>query len=835
MIGLAGMCWLVLASSLPAATPPEKPPIPINLVFNSDFEIDADRDGVPDGWFHSEPQYWCGPAKDSERWKALRSLWLARGAAPDNIPFQPPGTLEGGSYKWETPGYRSDRAISIDETAEQKWGEWNTVVKDIKPNTNYVVLGWRKQAGPIARTSGVSPWMKIAVFGQMIPVRGTIDENTWIPFVIPVNSGTFQGKCALGIILERTPAKVWVDRLEMFEGTLADLPRYRFGHRGAELSYPFHSAAYVSPNLPCPLFFDLSWSFHSVEPNPGLEVLIDLPEGIDLTGGACDMGLKLGPPKPAERISISGTSYVRRAFPIVSADTEREFDPSGRRPLRFWIEIPPNSRFKADTAKAFYCAKWNNGGQAWQPLTIEVVRIPRVARWSRDFFAGIDGMSSELVASRAKKLVGEPPGETDFPAAGVNCIVLDTSAEPDVAEPFEKAGMSLAAWFQIDGTGAPDNALARNAAGNPIPGKCCPSFRSEDAIKTLFASPASLVRNGTTTLFIDLRGGSEPGCFCSRCTDAFESFVKKEHPGLQYVPPVELEGKPEQFKELRSAWDDFRCRQLANFYRTLREDLAKSRLAGPEPARNAGVPIRLVALVPSPSSGIESAKRTAMVDYGRMGPVFDFVLIEPDPYLAEMGGTPAWVGDEVAQLVRLLGHGGRAGAIITAGGAEDRNAQTPVVRHSAIRDQVLEATIAGARAVVLRPFYALDGKHIQQFSDALRLLAPFPEILAEGEPSSAVRAAEGGAASVRCLGKGKQLLVLVADYSLCPAAEVKLEIELGETAGNLVWVDVEAATIVSQLDPGAKNAVLPLRGSCARLFYLGPHATLPIKVVEAPR
>lgn len=805
------------------------------MISNSDFETDADRDGLPDGWFHSEPQFWCGPAKDSERWKELHALWLARGAPPDNIPFQPPGTLEGGSYKWETPGYRSGHSISIDETAEQKWGEWNTVIDGIKPNTNYVVLGWRKQSGPITRPAGVSPWMKIAVFGQMIPVRGTIDETTWIPFVIPVNSGAFQGKCGLGIILNKTSAKVWVDRLEMLEGTLADLPRYRLGHRGAELSYPFHSIAYASPNLACPLFLDLSWSFHGGDGSPGLEVVIDLPEGMDLTGGTSGTGLKLGPPKPAERILISGRPYVRRAIPVLSADTEREFDSAGRRPLRLWLELPSNARVPNGSAVAFYSARWTGGGQAWQPLAIETVRIPAVAKWPRDFIAGIDGMSTDLIASRSKKLIGERPRENDLPATGVNCLILDTGAEPSVAEPFEKAGMSLAAWFQIDGAGVPSDAPARDAAGNPVLGKFCPSFRPEDAIKTLFAAPAALVRNGTTTLLTDLREGRERVCFCTRCTQAFEAFVKKERPDLQYVPPSELEAKPEEFKDLRSAWDDFRCGQLALFYRTLREELAKSRQSESEPVRNAGVPLRLLALVPPPSSGIETAKRTAMVDYGRLGAVFDFVLIEPDPYLAEAGGTPAWVGDEVARLVRLLGHGGRAGAVIAAGAADDRNAQTPVVRHSDIRDQVLEAAIAGAKAVVLRPFYTLDGKHIQQFSEALRLLAPFAEILMEGEPSSAVRATEGAEASVRCLGKGTQFLVLIADYSLRPAAEVKLEMDPRETAENSVWVDVEAATVIAQLEPGARNATLPLDGKRARLFYLGPRATLPIKVTEPPR
>ena len=267
------------------AAPPAKPPIPVNLISNSDFETDDDRDGIPDGWSHSEPQYWCGPAKDSPLWKKLHALWKDKGW-PSKIPFRPPDIPEGGTYEWVASGRKSGHSISIDETTAQKWGEWDTIVKGIKPNTDYVIMGWRRQSTPLGRKPGIAPWLKVAAFGKMAAIRGTIDKGLWAPFVIPVNSGSFAGDCSIGVIVDRAPTRVWIDQLVMFEGCIGDIPRFRVGRRGALFEYPFHDVAYASPDLECPLFFDVVWSFHDGNGDPGLELVVDLPEGLDLTGGA---------------------------------------------------------------------------------------------------------------------------------------------------------------------------------------------------------------------------------------------------------------------------------------------------------------------------------------------------------------------------------------------------------------------------------------------------------------------------------------------------------------------------------------------------------------------
>lgn len=802
----------------PSEPTPPKPPVPLNLISNPDFETDKDADGVPDGWFHSEPEYWCGPAKGTPRWDQLRELWVQKGAVPANIPFRPAGTLEGGIYGLETPGYRSGHSISIDEMTEQKWGEWDTVVKDVKPNTNYVIMGWRKQSVRAGRKT--APWMKIGAFGKLTPVKGTIDRNTWVPFAITVNSGSFEGRCKVGFIVDQAPTKVWLDRVAMFEGTTNDVARFRSGLKAAALEYPFHDTVYASPDLECPLFFDILWSLHGLNGERNLEIAIDLPVGLDLTGGASGMELELGEPA-AQPISIEGRPYIRRTFTVLTAKTMREFDSAGTRALRLWLKVEPE--LGAGMFYAYYHARWPGGRQPNQVLKIKIVRFGEVKR-PRPLLAAIGGVPSDLAASRVTKFV------KGLSATGVNCLVLDGKPAPAAAGQLEKASITVAGWFSLGGRNLPQDAVARDEDENPMAGRLCPSYRSDDAMKTVFAAPAALVGDGVTALFTDLRDPVHGICFCERCLAEFRAFAKMRHPELEDATTSEAVAEPGKREALAAAWAEFRSAKLADLYWTLRKNLDAFRKRTSERLPNAWIPLKVLALVPSPGVG-----RSDAVDYGRMAGVFDVEIIEPMMNRADLGGTPAWVGGQVAELIKLLPPGGKAGVAITAGATDDGEAMAPLVVHSDVRDQVLEAVAAGAKAVILQPFYAVDGMNLKQFSEALSLLAPFEEIIAEGEPSGLVTVSTG-TASARCLAREGSMLLLVSDYSQAPANNVVLDLNFPEGAERvpMVLIDAERASIVAAVPADAKTVTAPLHGNRARLFYLGPRSKSPISVPAEP-
>jgi|GEM_PF-2469188 len=830
---LACVCLLIgtvarAQEAEPAPTPVTPlPPVPVNLMTNSDFEIDADRDGVPDGWFHSEPQYWAGPAQDSDRWTELRELWVRQGTVPTNIPLRPPDMLEGGRYGWEVTGYRSGHCISIDETAQPKWGEWDTVVEGIRPNTDYVILGWRKQSLPAPGQTNPAPWLKVAVFGEMMPVKGTMGGGRWVPFALSVNSGDFEGDCNLGLVVDAVATKVWIDGLAMFEGTVADIPRFRLGLKGAALDYVSHDTVYASPDIQCPLFFDLSWSLYTANGNADLQIVVDLPEGLELTWSERGAGVSLSALNP-ELITIDGQPYVRWAFGVDPGEDGKPHAAAGRRGVQLWLKTDPTLGRR--TVRAYYHARWRGGLQAGHALKIDVIQTPPTTQ-PRSLLAALSGLSAEGAGARSNIL------EKDLARLGLNGIVATGSVDPAVAGLFDRAGIAPGAWFALRGDAAANaEAAACDIEGNRVPERLCPCYRADNAIETVFAQPAELVKGGSTVLLTDLRNGETSACFCERCVKEFQTFLEQRNADLAFVSPQEFELLPDNFPELHAAWQEFRAAKLADLYWTLRKELDELRKSDPD-VQNPESPLRLLAVVTAPGGEGEGAAR---IEFARLADVFDVEIVEPAMYQADGGGTPHWVGDEVARLAAALPFGGKAGAMVSAGSWSDPSAVSPVLRHSDVRDQVLEAVVGGAKAVILSPFYAVDGMDLKQFSEALGLLQPFDEIIAEAERVDVAAVVVGdGPVKVRALRRGDQVLLLVSDYAGRPAQDVQLN--LGPLTADhdgpepMVLVDAHSRSAMGEVLPDSEPITVSLGGQRARLFYLGPLGKRPFELAtESP-
>ncbi len=829
----AAILATVLAVSLlflttPRARADDPPPPPKNLLPNPNFELDADRDGIPDGWHHSNPQYWTGPAPNSDRWESLHERWVEAGAVPDPIPFRDPGTREGGRYGWEATGIGGGRCISIDQTEDRMWGEWNAVVRGIKPNTDYVILGQRRQMMPDPAQGNTSMWLQVAAFGRMIPIRGTIDEDRWIPFAVTVNSGEFEGSCRIGFIVNRAPTKVWIDRVAMFEGTLDDIPRFYAGNRGAKVEYPYNEPAYASPDVQSPLFFDVLWSFPGGDPE--LRIEIDLPEGLRLVP-ADGSGLELEPPTEndeplaqPETIRLAGRNYERWTFRLPGADEQTAMWSGGERPVRFWLRTNPG--LTADSLRAYYRATWRGGKQATQPLDIKVVRIPETGRpRALDIYLG--GLSPGMLENQAETLAAP------LAKRGIRGLIADEPVEAETTVAMQGVGVAPAAWFELRGDDVPEACRARNVDGEAAPGVVCPSCRPENAVETLFAGPVALVEQGVTTLFVDLRNGMADLCYCDRCAEAFKRFVERRQPDLEFVSPQTLAAEPDEHGEVRELWERFRTEQFADLYWTLRRQLDRHRREAEPALPNASAPLKLYAVVPGLGRGREAARRDAMVDYARLASVFDAQLVEPKMYLSDDARTPRMVGREAERLANALPTGGKAGIVIMAGSVDDPAAVTPILDRRDLRDQVLEGVLSGARTVVMPSFQHADGLALQQFTEAVRMVAPFDDLLSDGGPVGLVSVGRGRG-QIRAWGKPDRMLLLVTDYTTRPVAEVELELRFPEPEendnppGEMVLVDLVTGEVVEDAITAATESVTaPLGGCRARLFYLGPRADLP--------
>jgi hypothetical protein len=815
---LIAVAAILTAACLPgglvvAAEPPTAPPVPRNLLPNSDFELDADRNGIPDGWHHSQPEFWPGPAKDSPLWKQLQQLWVERGAVPPHIPFRPPGVLEGGTYRWEADGYRSGHAITIDETADRKWGEWNAMAKGIKPKTNYVVLGVRRQSYPLA--PDVVPWLHLALFGQMIPIRGTLDRDAWVPFAVEVNSDSFKGDCRVGFVLRQAPSKVWLDRLAMFEGTLADLPRFVCGNKGARLDYPVHKAAYASPDAECPFFLDVIWSFQNGNGDRALEIVVDVPRDLELGAGRCAMGLELKPAEPAS-ITLEGRPYTRHVFGVHAEKDAKLFDSAGKRPVRLWLKTERVvGRFEV-----FYHARWRGGEQAVQPLDVEIVRIPRV-RPSGHLLTGIGDVPVDLVASRAETLARELPG------MGIGSILLNSRLDAKDAAPLDKAGLAQGGWFDIGGPTVPGELRAADAQGKPVAGTFCPVIQDVADLRRLAPAAFELATGGSTILVTDLRRVSHPPCFRPRTVAAFRGYLAKNHEDLAFVEPAQFTAKPAEHAELNAAWAEFHVRQYAALYRSLRKELTQARTAVKPPVRNGKRPLQLIAVVDVPNGITEADKKQLMAERAMLADVFDLLLVDPDGPLAGRR-TPADVGSLIARLAEPLPPGGKAGVILSAGSCEDRSAPVPLVRHEDLQEQTLEAFLAGAKAVLLRPFHSVDGKALEHYARALSRLEPYWPIIQAGKPCShfSVETAPG---RIVVLGQGDRFLALVTDYSDRPATEVVVAVKFpkGVERKDLALFTPQSTKPAVQIPADATSFKIHLGSRRTALFYIGPANAKP--------
>ena len=829
----AAITAAVLAVSLlflttPRAGADDPPPPPTNLLPNPNFELDADRNGIPDGWHHSNPQYWTGPAPNSERWNELHDRWVETGAVPDPIPFRDPGTREGGRYGWEATGIDGGRCISIDQTEDRMWGEWNAVVRGIKPNTDYVILGRRRQMMPDPTQGNASMWLKVAVFGRMIPIRGTIHEDRWIPFAVTVNSGDFQGTNRIGFIVNRAPTKVWIDRVAMFEGTLEDIPRFYAGNRGAKVEYPYNEPAYASPDVQSPLFFDILWSFPGGDPE--LRIEIDLPEGLRLASAA-GSGLELAlptedgePVTQPKAIRLAGRNYERWTFRLPGADEQTAMWSGGERPVRFWLRANPD--LPDGTFRAYYRATWRGGMQAIQPLDIEILRIPETGR-PRALDVYLGGLSSGMLENQAETLA------VPLAKRGIRGLIADKPVAAETAVAMQGAGVAPAAWYELRGSDAPEACRARNVDGDVVPGVVCPSCRPENAVETIFAGPVALVEQGVTTLFVDLRNGMADLCYCERCVAEFKRFVERRQPDLDFVSPQTLAAEPDEHAEVRELWGRFRTEQFADLHWTLRRQLDRHRREAEPALPNASTPLKLYAVVPGLGRGSEAARRDAMVDYARLASVFDAELVEPRMYLSDDARTPRMVGRKVERLANVLPAGGKAGVVIMAGSVDDPAAVTPVLDRRDIRDQVLESVLSGAQVVVMPSFQHVDALALKQFTEAIRLVAPFDDLLSDGGPVGVVSVGRGRG-QVRAWGKPDRMLLLVTDYITRPVAQVELSLrfpepeEEGNPPAEMVLVDLAAGEVVGDaITAETESVTAPLGGSRARLFYLGPRANLP--------
>ena len=163
-------------------------------ISNGSFE-EATADGKsPRAWYHSDPEKMAVSGTTGVTFFAQAG----------------PQAKEGGIYTWEEEGHRGKKCISADERKDRKWGEWNTLLTGIQPNTNYLLTLWAK-TDKKAKGWGAP---QVLIFGKYYGISCT---TNWTKYSNVVNSGSNSGKCILGLLNEGAAYRFWFDDISLIE------------------------------------------------------------------------------------------------------------------------------------------------------------------------------------------------------------------------------------------------------------------------------------------------------------------------------------------------------------------------------------------------------------------------------------------------------------------------------------------------------------------------------------------------------------------------------------------------------------------------------------------
>ena len=156
------------------------------------MEIDEDNNGVPDGWYYSNPDFW---ARNTEG-KPFNSF-----------------SLNGGKYTWEEGAIDGKKCIAVDCRQEKKWGEWDTIAHDIRPHTDYILSFLTKRTGGYPQVLAFGKY-KCTLFKNE-DTQNAYQPEGWIRFYVRINSGKYSGNCRLGLLTEDSSEKNWYDDVKL--------------------------------------------------------------------------------------------------------------------------------------------------------------------------------------------------------------------------------------------------------------------------------------------------------------------------------------------------------------------------------------------------------------------------------------------------------------------------------------------------------------------------------------------------------------------------------------------------------------------------------------------
>jgi N terminal of Calcineurin-like phosphoesterase/Concanavalin A-like lectin/glucanases superfamily len=611
--------------------------------------------------------------------------------------------------------------------------------------------------------------------------------------------------------------------------------------KGFATSAPTKWAAYIEASVDVygltPGFTSMSWFAvgHSGKKatlfDKDAVAVITLPEGIELMNASqrlvgVNWAYPKAPFKDWNRVTIKKKSVLRNGKPFTQYAIGLSYLPRrGRHDLMLYLRttLKPGSRTRIYTRM-----QWKGGQSGEQEVAYKVVDIPKTKGF-RNIVIGSAGGSWDYV---------HPAKWPDYPElvahSGLNAVALwgicgkerpDMKLRQDTIREFLGKGVQtldeFSPWYSavmppktIEDGAAADIAgkLYKDYKNRTIP---CPTYiEGNPHIEKQLDHVRTFARLGITGMTFDDERFNLKGtglCFCPRCKTGYRAYLKKTHPDLQPVDLVKVVRQEKKYPKHYEAWLIFRAKsnslRLAKMHRAFMEATAKYNHKSVF-----GDPFTAVLVSPGSAGDLRKSRESQLWDWPSLAQ--SSVYVCPMIYPTKSKYLPGTI-KTLRNIRKNMGGKGRLWVTLNcgySGGGAILEQNKDVIQYG-----TLEALMNGCKGVTYWNGYGThDPLSLQQIAAAVRIIAPYEELLLKGDVMPAFAACADDEVNLSAIADGNRALLLVSNYSKDPK-QVMVKIA-GNATRNVI--DARTGKTIAQLSKNRRSFAVSFKTSRANLFYL---------------
>ncbi|MFQ5786446.1 MAG: hypothetical protein ACE5H1_00545 [Thermodesulfobacteriota bacterium] len=781
-----------------------------NLVNNSDFEEDGDKNNRVDEWH---------PIKNKEILKDSEGKQLFPNLKLDD------------EHRWQTKGLGSRRSLWFN-VSKGEIGGWFTTVNNIRPNTTYSITIWYKQPRKKA--------MHILAFGKAYTLRNIFEEQPdhWVRMSKLLYSGSYIGTSKLAIMGEG-PGEFWMDHVELYEGTSG------IGYNRARMSLYYYYEVEISPDMISPVSFGYEHLFKKEKAPEYLEFVLDLPpqvEGVNYTVAIpwsdCTDSCIL----TKETVEHDGNIYNRYivrmpfstrgggyqpfTFPVgrqVGGLIRDEWRPygvgtySGLTSLKWFLRTKEEDGHYTGYYFVRWGDRWNSpaGQQEMKSFCMNVVRVPQVPSPKR-FIIMPDVLGQEFKV--------RPDWSKDFKRIGATRlsghVSKDVSFARNLSKEAENAGFegfSPWTWLTIDYDKYP-KAHGLGLNGEKLKSWCL-SYRGS-GFKAFVKKIKRYAKQGV--YHVNLNDEVSWECFCHKCQARFKDYFTKIYPEEEYVVPIQFERVPNDYPKHHQIWKDY----FGGMYGEAIIDIKKEVETY---MRTKGINKEFRFSASSHGLFMTKIKIHAAIEPATK--VIEDELIQPYiyNYATAYKGNPKRVGDAIAESVEASKDIAIRTVPLLSPGLGFTNPSCQLDPRSQMKYQILEGALAGMEGYGVYAANDIDLGDLRQMALANRLIVKYEDIILDGKAANDVTFVTlppelKMMRSLRARRLGERILIYVADYTTYRPVATKMKIRV-PVERPVVVVDAEDGTRIAELSPKKDVFDIVIRENRGRLLLVKPEST----------